>query len=77
MIDVGSIVQFNDKHKWQGCLGVVEEVKDYAENPTRIRYMVGVPCPQQGVAYIFVWNYENAIEYIGNSIYMPNNEKSE
>lgn len=39
-------VQFNEKHKWCGCLGIVEEVK-------KNRIMVGVPVPEKGTAYIF------------------------
>ena len=34
------VIQFNEKHKWCGCFGFIEEVKDE-------RIMVGVPIPQQ------------------------------
>lgn len=67
-MNIGSVVQFNKRHKWCGCLGIIEEIKDYAEEPEMIRYLVGVPVPKQGTAYIFVYNYENTIEYIGESI---------
>lgn len=75
MLEVGDVVQFNERHKWCGSLGIVEEVKDYAEEPTMIRYMVGVPCPQQGTAYIFVLASEMAIEYVGKAILTPRNEE--
>lgn len=75
MLEVGDVVQFNERHKWCGSLGIVEEVKDYAEEPTMIRYMVGVPCPQQGTAYIFVLASEMAIEYVGKAILVPRKEE--
>lgn len=65
----GDIVQFNENHKWCGCLGFVDEVKVCGENG--IRYMVGIPVPQQGTAYIFVMDKENAIEKIGRAIFLP------
>ena len=36
---VGDVVQFNENHKWCGCLGIITEVKDCGDNG--IRYMVG------------------------------------
>ena len=40
------VVQFNENHKWCGCFGFIEEIKDE-------RVMVGVPVPYKGTAYIF------------------------
>lgn len=56
------VVQFNEKHKWCGCLGIVEEVK---EN----RIMVGVPVPDKGTAYIFARPEE--LEHIGIAVMIP------
>lgn len=65
MYEAGDVVQFNERHKWCGCLGIIEEVKkcdgDY-------RYMVGVPIPQQGTAYIFTMDSKREIEFIGPAI---------
>lgn len=61
----GSVVQFNERHKWQGSLGIITKVKDCGND---IRYMVGVPAPMQGTAFIFVMESENAIEYIGEAV---------
>lgn len=58
------VVQFNENHKWCGSLGIINEVKQCGED---IRYMVGVPVPMQGTAFIFVMESENAIEYIGQA----------
>lgn len=59
------VIQFNENHKWRGCLGIIREVKVCGDD---IKYMVGVPMPQQGTAYIYVMKSENAIEYIGKAI---------
>ena len=67
-MNVGDVVQFNENHKWRGCLGIVEEKKEIKDD---IRYMVGVPIPQRGTAYIFVLQSEFAIELIGRAILIP------
>lgn len=60
------VIQFNENHKWRGSLGIITEVKDCGKNG--IRYQVGVPIPQQGTAFIYVMDNENAIEYVGKAI---------
>lgn len=65
-MEKGDVVQFNENHKWCGSLGIINEIKDCSENG--IRYMVGVPIPQEGTAFIFVMSTENAIEYIGKAV---------
>lgn len=52
------VVQFNEKHKWCGCFGFIEEIKGE-------RIMVGVPMPEQGTAYIFCTRDE--IDFIGTT----------
>ena len=61
----GDVVQFNENHKWIGSFGIITEVKDCGNDT---RYMVGVPAPMQGTAFIYVMESENAIEYIGEAI---------
>lgn len=63
MIRVNDVVQFTENHKWIGCLGIVNEVKDCGD---RKRYMVGVPAPMQGTAYIF--DDGSNIERIGKAV---------
>lgn len=58
---VGKVVQFNENHKWCGCLGIVNESKIDID-----RYMVGVPIPQQGTAYIFA--HREDLEVIGDAV---------
>lgn len=63
LIFKNDVVQFIEGHKWHGCLGIVEEDKGY-EHPRR--YLIGVPVPQEGVAYIFD-SGEN-VERIGKAV---------
>ena len=60
---VNDVVQFTENHKWCGCFGIITEDKGTA-NPRR--YMIGVPMPQQGIAYIF--DDGTNIEYIGKAV---------
>ncbi len=57
------VVQFTERHKWAGCLGIITEDKGF-EHPRR--YMVGVPVPLQGTAYIF--DDGSNIERIGKAV---------
>ena len=50
MFSKGMVVQFTEKHKWAGCLGIITEVK---ESGADIRYIIAVPVPCCGTAYIF------------------------
>lgn len=72
-MEVGDVVQFNENHKWTGSLGIITEKKEIHNNNLKgegnndFRFMVGVPVPQQGTAYIFVLLSEFAIEKIGKA----------
>lgn len=72
---INDVVQFNENHKWCGSLGIIKEIKDCGDYG--IRYMVGVPMPQQGTAFIYVMDSENAIEYIGKAIMILKDEERE
>ena len=61
----GVVIQFNEKHKWCGCLGMITEVKNCADG---IRYMIRVPIPEKGTAYIFSMESANEIEIIGRAV---------
>ena len=77
MINKNDVVQFNEKHDWCGCFGFVNEVKViHREDEDGLmeldrKFMIGVPSPKKGTAYIFVLESENAIEYIGHAVLMP------
>ncbi len=68
------VVQFTDKHKWCGCLGIVSQVKEYDEG--NARYMVGVPMPQQGTAYIFTMKDSGEIERIGEAHFVVKEDET-
>ena len=76
-MDIGNVVQFNENHKWRGSLGIITEIKECKSEKAPegdIRYMVAVPIPQEGTAYIFVMASEFAIERIGEAILVPRSE---
>ena len=59
------VVQFTEDHKWVGSFGIISEVKDCGDD---YRYMIGVPVPQQGTAFIFSMEKDNEFEYIGRAV---------
>lgn len=63
---VNDIVQFTETHKWCGCLGIVTEAKKVQGGN---RYMIGVPIPQQGTAFIF--DDGTGIELVGVAHLVP------
>ena len=63
MIEKDDVVQFTENHKWCGCLGVVTEDKG-CDHPRR--YMIGVPIPERGIAYIY--DDGSSIEPIGKAV---------
>jgi len=63
MLKVNDVVQFNENHKWCGCLGIVTEDKGF-DYPRR--YMIGVHIPDSGIAYIF--DDGSNIERIGKAV---------
>ncbi len=66
MLEKDCVVQFNEKHKWCGCIGIIGEIKNG-------RIMVYVPIPEQGTACIFA--KESELEYIGPATLVPSNEE--
>lgn len=71
-IHKGDVVQFIEGHKWIGCLGIVTEIKDCGDMK---RYMVGVPAPMQGTAYIF--DDGSGIERIGRAALVAKEDEDE
>lgn len=59
------VVQFNEKHKWCACLGIIYEVK---ETKNDVKYIIGVHSPDGGTAYIYLLHSKEEFEYIGNAI---------
>lgn len=68
-VKINDVVQFTEKHKWSGCLGIITE--DRGEGHPR-RYMIGVPVPMQGTAYIF--DDGSGIERIGEAVMVVEDE---
>lgn len=59
------VVQFTEDHEWVASLGIVSEVKDCDGD---YRYMIGVPIPQRGTAFIFSIESDEEFEYIGRAV---------
>ncbi len=68
----GDVVQFNENHKWCPALGIVDEVKEIKDDT---RYMVAVPIPDKGTAYIYVLESDNSIEKIGKAVIVYGDEQ--
>lgn len=68
------VVQFNESHKWCGCLGIITKVKQCGDD---VKYMVGVPVPERGTAYIFVMESSKNIERIGQAVFVEEDEDDE
>lgn len=68
----GMVVQFLENHKWAGSLGIITERKECAND---IRYMIAVPIPMQGTAYIFSMESEHEFETIGIATLVPRGEE--
>ena len=73
---VNDTVQFTEEHKWVGCFGTIEEIKDYGDD---IRYMIGVPIPSNdgktATAYIFEMESDRRFEYIGRAVMVAQNDE--
>lgn len=67
-IHVGDVIQFNENHRWTGCLGFVDKVEKRHDD---CRYRIGVPIPEKGTAYIFSMQSKNEFEYVGRAVMLP------
>lgn len=74
MIGKGMVVQFLENHKWAGSLGIVTEVKQCGDDT---RYMIAVPIPQQGTAYIFSMESDSELQMIGFAVLVPRGSDDE
>ena len=74
MFKINDVVQFNENHKWCGCFGFVHKIKRFGVD---VRYMIGVPIPQRGTAFVFSMGSRNEFEYIGEAVMIPPEEDEE
>ena len=72
MIKKNDVVQFTENHKWVGCFGYVTRADRYESGS--MRYMIGVPLPMQGTAYIF--DDGSGIEKVGTAVLVPAESKN-
>ena len=74
MFEINDVVQFNENHRWCPALGIVDEVKKIKDDT---RYMVAVPIPDKGTAYIYVLESDNSIEKIGKAVLVREKEEDD
>lgn len=72
--EVGDVVQFVKGHKWEGCFGYIDRVEPKGADD--VQYLIGVPVPMQGVAYIYSMKSKNEFIYIGVTKMILNGEGS-
>lgn len=65
MAEINDVIQFNGKHKWKGCLGIIDGVKPLSDGTAR--YLVCVPVPVDTTTYIYA--SEDEFERIGRSVF--------
>ena len=59
------VVQFTENHKWAACLGIINEVEELDDD---VKYMIGVPIPEGGTAFIFSMESNEEFEPVGVAV---------
>ena len=76
----GTVVQFNENHKWRGRLGFIEEAEKCGED---YRFMICCTCPNNKThcdsVYIFSMASKNEFEPLtnGQCVLMPPKEEED
>lgn len=71
---INDVIQFNENHKWCGSFGIVQEIKQFSDD---FRYLIGVPIPEQGTAYIFSMESNAEIEFVGKAVFVVAKEEND
>lgn len=74
MFKINDVVQFNENHKWCGCFGFIHKVKRFGVD---VRYMIGIPIPEKGTAFVFSMESACEIEKIGEAVMVLREESEE
>ena len=70
---INDVVQFNENHKWCGSFGIIENIKECSNDD--YRYLIGVPIPENGTAYIFSMESDAEVEFIGKALFVVSEEE--
>ncbi len=66
------VVQFIENHKWESCFGIIaearESISDMIGYENDYKYLIAVPVPQGGIAYIYSMESDHEFEYIGEAV---------
>lgn len=68
VLHIGDVVQFNNNHKWCGCFGYIDEIK---EMPDDTRYTIAIPFPGNEIAVIYSLISDAEFDYIGHAALLP------
>ena len=68
MFKKNDLVQFNENHKWRGCIGIINMAEQCEKD---VKYLIGVPVPEQGTAYIFSMELKKEFELVGRALFVP------
>ena len=77
---VGTVVQFNERHKWRGSLGFVESVKKCGDD---YKFMIGctIPDNQAGCNTAYIFSMASAKEFEplidGHAVLMPRSSEDD
>ena len=72
MFQKNDVVQFTENHKWCGCLGIVDEIKQCGDD---VRYMIGVPVPLHGTAFVFSMESDHDFEHVGKAVMVTHDKE--
>lgn len=64
MFNINDVIQFTENHKWTGCFGYINEIKDCGDD---IRYMICIPVPEEGLVFTYSMGSNEEFKYIGQS----------
>ena len=72
IIHKGDLVQFELGHKWEACIGIINQVKTCGDD---FKCLIGVPVPQQGTAFIFSMYNDNEFKVVGRSLFLLSDDE--
>lgn len=70
MKETKSVIQFNENHKWCGCLGIIDEYKESSGI-----YLIYIDVPEQGLIYVRAKRED--FDYIGETNLFIDSEREE
>ena len=73
-IQKGDLVQFTENHKWISSIGIIDKIEKCGSDT---KYLIGVPIPEKGTAFIFSLGSKHEFEVVGKSLFILSEENDE